>query len=119
VTFSDCWIDTVDDEEFAALLKERRSPDLPLSERIFLLPRPPRPGNYWINLVREWAAAKALPVEHVDPLEIHVRVSRAHLLDFVEDTFGQEPAGKVAALRAYLREHLRDDRTYLIAADEF
>jgi hypothetical protein len=117
MTDSDAWLDTVDDEEFAAVLKERRSPDLPLAERIFLLPPPPRP--YWITRVREWAETKSLPVDQVDPLEIRVRVSRAQLLEFIEETFGPEAAGKVAALRAHVRERLHDDRTYLIVADEF
>jgi hypothetical protein len=119
VTYSDAWIDTIDDDEFAAFLKERRTHDTPLEGRIFLLPPPPRPGNYWINLVKEWTAKQGLPVEYVDPLEIRVAVSRTQLLKFIDDTFGSEPAGKVAKLRAHVREHLRDDRTYLVVADEF
>jgi hypothetical protein len=118
MTFSDAWIDTVDDDAFAAFIKVHRA-GTPREDKIFLLPSPPRPGNYWINILREWTAEQSLSVEYVDPLEIRVSVSRAQLLKFIDDTFGSEAAGKVAKLRAHVRKHLRDDRTYLIVADEF
>jgi hypothetical protein len=119
MTYSDAWIDTVDDAEFDALIRERRSHHTPREEKIFLLPPPPRPGNYWINIVRDWAAAQSLAIEYVDPLTIRVRVSRAQLVRFIDNTFGPEPVGKTAALRAHVRARLRDDRTYLIVAAEF
>jgi hypothetical protein len=119
MTYSDAWIDTIDDAEFDAFLRERRSHHTLREEQIFLLPPPPRPGTYWIKIVRDWAVVQSLAIEHVDPLTIRVRVSRAQLVRFIDNTFGPEPVGKTAALRAHVCACLRDDRTYLIIADEF
>src|SRR4051812_39061527 len=98
MTFSDAWIDTVDDDEFAAVLKEERARDLPYAERIFKLPPPPSP--YWITVVRQWASSTGLTVEEVDPLESRARVSRAQLLRFLDDTFRE--AGDPALQRTPL-----------------
>src|SRR5258708_4254602 len=115
MTYSDCWIDTVDDEEFRAFITERASIDTPRVEKIFMLPPPPQP--YWINTVLDWAKAQGLPIGYSDGRTLaKVAVSRTQLLDFLDSTLGRE---SVPRLRAHVRDRLRDDRTYLIVADEF
>src|SRR5947209_20585629 len=53
MTYSDCWISTVDDAEFRAFLASQ--PDTEHAGRLDLLPPPPT-GGYWINIVHRWAA---------------------------------------------------------------
>jgi hypothetical protein len=118
VTFSDAWVDTVDDDDFAALIQAQSTIDAKRADRLYLLPSPPpRAGEYWINVVKEWAVAHGLPIESFGPLEISVPVSRAQLLQFLDDVFGPEAA--TMPLCRHVREHLRDDRQYLVTSDEF
>ncbi|HEY0523983.1 MAG TPA: hypothetical protein VGD08_11365 [Stellaceae bacterium] len=97
MTYSDFWIDTVDDDEFEAILKKPRRLDTPREDKIHLMPPTPRPGSYWINVVGEWAAEQNLAIQYVDPIAIGVLVTRAQLLRFLDDTFGPEAVGKVAS----------------------
>ena len=115
MTYSDCWIDTVDDDAFKALVagEHRRA------HRIELLPSPPGSCHYWIPVVKEWAAEHSVPIHYIDPVWIQVPVSRAQLQRFLDDVFGPDPNAPPQRLRVHVREHLRDDRTYLIVAEEF
>jgi hypothetical protein len=83
------------------------------------LPRRPGATHYWIPAVQDWAAARGLPIRHIDPLWIEVSVSRAQLLEFIDVVYGTNPDESVARLRAHIAAHGRDDKTYLIVADEF
>jgi hypothetical protein len=132
MTYSDCWISTVDDTEFRALLTSQR--DTEWDGRLDMLP-PALADDYWINIVRRWAAGHALVVEQSDPLEIQVVVSRAQLLQFLDEVFWRKGEArdreereilkhlrrveKVERLRGHALQFLRDDKTYLILADEF
>jgi hypothetical protein len=89
------------------------------ADKLFLLPPRPVPGEYSINLVKEWAAANALRVEHTDHLEIQVRVTRRQLARFLEETFGEEEDSLAAPLQRHVRERLCEDCTYLVRADDF
>jgi hypothetical protein len=81
---------------------------------------PTLPGRANIrSTVREWAAANGLRVEHNDHLEIQVRVTLQQLARFLDETFGAERNSAAAPLQRHVRERLRDDCTYLLAADEF
>jgi DNA-binding transcriptional regulator YdaS (Cro superfamily) len=132
MTYSDCWISTVDDTEFRALLSSQR--DTEGGERLDLLP-PALANNYWINIVRGWAASHALAVEQSAPLGIQIVVSREQLLQFLDEVFWRKEEArdreqretlkylrrveKVERLRGHALQVLRDDKTYLIVADEF
>ncbi|MGF6877402.1 hypothetical protein [Paraburkholderia sp. MM5477-R1] len=112
MTFSDAWIDSVDDEEFAAFLTQ--------SPRFRVLPPPSSP--YWINHVRGWAKKEGLAIKYPgdDDLEIRVLVTRRQLVRFFDDMFGPLTSGADrSTLHGYVVDKCRDDRTYLIAADEF
>lgn len=133
MTYSDCWISTVDDTEFQALLASHDEKEW--SGRLDLLP-PALASDLWINIVRRWAARHTLAVEQVDsPLEIQVVVSRAQLLQFLDEVFWRREESqdredretlkhlkrveRVERLRGHALQFLRDDKTYLIVADEF
>jgi hypothetical protein len=112
VTFSDAWVDSVDDQEFAVFLAQ--------SPRFRVLPPPPSP--YWINHVRGWAKKEGVAIEYPsdDGLEVHVLVTRRQLMRFFDDMFGPlESGADHSTLRGYIVNKCRDDRSYLIAADEF
>ena len=117
MTYSDCWIDTIDDEEFKAFTAERRSIGVPRREKIHILPPAPKPR--WITTVKDWAAAQGLPVNHNDPLEIQVPVSRDQLLAFLAEMFPPGPTSPAEPLRAHAMNRFKNDCTYLIVADEF
>lgn len=121
MTNSACWIDTVDDEEFWGLLKAAPLDGAPPADRLYLLPPPSQPGSYWINIVREWARTHGCAVRHWDvpQIEIEVPVTRAQLSRFLEEVFGDRIQDNVGSLHAYAMQHLRNDRTYLICADEW
>ena len=119
MTYSDAWVDTIDDPEFRALIDSQSGTGSRRADKLFLLPHAPRPGDYLINVVREWAAANGLCVEHNGHLEIQVRVTRQQLARFLEETFGPERDSAAAPLQRHVRERLRDDCTYLVVADEF
>ena len=119
MTYSDCWIDTVDDAAFKALVEGQRGEEARRAQRIELLPSAPGQGHLWPPIVKEWAAEQSLPIHYVDPLCVQVPVSRAQLQRFLDDIFGPDPNAPPQKLRAHLRDHLRDDRTHLIVADEF
>ena len=128
MTYSDCWISTVDDTEFRAVLTSQR--DTERKEKLHLLP-PALANGLWINIVREWAHRHNLAVERTGPLESQVAVSRAELLQFVDEIFWRKEEARdqeeretltrverVERLRAHVDQFFRDDRTYLIVADE-
>ena len=46
-------------------------------------------------------------------------VSRAQLQQFLEEVFGIAPDSPVARLQAHVSKHFRDDKTYIIVAEEF
>ena len=119
MTFSDCWISTVDDEEFKKLVAEQNSAGVRRANRLDLLPRAPAHSHYWLPLLKEWATARDLPIHYVDPCWIEVSVSRALLLQFLDDTYGPDADGAVGQLRSHIWKSFRPDRTYLIVADEF
>jgi len=119
MTFSDCWISSVDDEEFKDLIAAQQSAETRRANRLDLMPRCPGSSHYWLPLLKDWAAARDLPVHYVDPLWIEVPVSRALLLQFLEDTYGPDPDAAVKRLRSHVWKSFRDDRNYLIVADEF
>jgi hypothetical protein len=121
MTYRDCWIDTIDDEEFKALIARQSGSEARRVNRIELLPSLPGTCHFWISIVKEWAAVENLSIEYVDPICIQVPVSRAQLQRFLDHVFGPEMSlpQNLQNLRAHIRQHLRDDRTYLIVADEF
>src|SRR5690348_12586249 len=119
MTFSDCWIESVDDEDFSAYVSEQKRLGVRRALRLDLLPRLPAAAHYWIPVLQNWAAARGLPVQHVDPLWIRVSVPRAQLLDFLYTTYGEVGVDSLAQLRAYFGTRGRDDKTYLLVADEF
>src|SRR5215467_13086697 len=100
MSFSDCWIDSVDDEDFLAYVAEQKRLGVRRAHRLDLLPRLPAAQHYWIPVLQDWAASRGLPVEHVDPLWISVSVTRAQLLDFLNMTYGEVGADSLAQLRA-------------------
>ena len=119
MTFSDCWIDSVDDEDFLAYVAEQKWLGVRRALRLDLLPRLPAAHHYWIPALQEWAAARGLRVQHLDPLWIRVPVTRSQLLDFLHTIYGEVGADSLAQLRVYFGAHGRDGKTYLIVADEF
>ncbi len=119
MTFSDCWIESVDDEDFLAYVAEQKLLGVRRALRLDLLPRLPAAHHYWIPVLQDWAAACGLPIQHVDPLWIRVPVTRAQLLDFLHTIYGEVGADSLAQLRAYFGARGRDGKTYLIVADEF
>ncbi len=121
MTYSDCWIDTVDDTDFQVLIAGQLGSDARRATRIELLPSPPGMCHLWLPIVRQWAAEENLNIVYVDPICIQVSVSRAQLQRFLDHIFGQELSlpQNLQRLRAHVQQHLRDDRTYLIVADEF
>jgi hypothetical protein len=118
-TYSDAWIQTVDDPDFKALVDSQSSMDTRRADKLYLLPPAPQPSRYSINIVRDWAKANGLAVEYVDHLEIQVHVTRQQLARFLEETYGPENESVTAPLQRHVRERLRDDCTYLVVADEF
>jgi hypothetical protein len=121
MTYSDCWIDTVDDGDFKALIAGQIGSDAHRVNRIELLPSPPGMCHLWPPIVKEWASEENLSIDYIDPICLQVPVSREQLLQFLDHIFGREPLlpPNLQKLRAHIRQHLRDDRTYLIVADEF
>ena len=121
MTYSDCWIDTIDDGDFKALIAGQSGSDARRVNRIELLPSPPGMWHVWLPIVKEWASGENLSVDYIDPICIQVPVSRAQLQRFLDHVFGREPSlpQNLQRLLAHVRQHLRDDRTYLIVADEF
>lgn len=134
MTTSDCSIGTIDDAEFKALLHSE--PLIKSGWHHNLVWLPPRPiGEYWKTVLYVWAKQHALVVEDVDELTIRVAVSRVQLLQFLDEVFWREEdaafqrekevlkhdkvVDRVERLRKHARECLRDDRTYLLEADEF
>jgi hypothetical protein len=82
--------------------------------RLDLLPRlPAAQQHYWIPVLQEWAAARGLTVDYVDPLWIRLPVTRAQLMDFLGTIYGKLGDDSYFAGRG------RDDKTYLLVADEF
>jgi hypothetical protein len=55
----------------------------------------------------------------VDSAWIKVPVSRAQLQQYLEEVFGTAPELLVARLQAHVGKHFRDDKTYVIVAEEF
>lgn len=80
MTFSDAWIESVDDDDLAEFLA--RSP------RACILSPPASP--YWINHVGELAERESLPVVHANYGEIRVQLTGRQLKDFINATFGPE-----------------------------
>src|SRR5271167_663650 len=119
MTFGDCWISAVDDQEFKELLAEKKNAEIRRANRIDLMPRSPASTHCWLPLLKDWAAARDLAVHYIDPLWIEVPVSRAQLLQFLDDTYGPDPDAGVRRLRSHIWKSFRDDHTYLIVADEF
>ena len=66
MTFSDCWIDSVDDEDFLAYIAEQKRLGVRRALRLDLLPRLPAAHHYWIPALQEWAAARELRIQHID-----------------------------------------------------
>jgi hypothetical protein len=119
MTFTDCWIETVDDEDYSAYIAEQARLGVRRALRLDLLPRLPAAQHYWIPVLQEWAAARGLPVDYVDPLWIRVPVTRAQLMDFLDTIYGKLGDDSLARLRTYFAGRSRDDKTYLLVADEF
>ena len=119
MTFSDCWIDSVDDEDFLAHIAEQKRLDVRRAFRLDLLPRLPAAPHYWIPALQEWAATRGLRIQYIDPLWIKIPVTRSQLLDFLHTIYGEVGADSLAPLRAYFEAHGPDGKTYLIVADEF
>jgi hypothetical protein len=119
MTFTDCWIDTLDDDDFRAYVAEQKRLDVRRGHRLDLLPRLPAAHHFWIPTLQDWATARGLAVQSIDPLWIRVPVTRAQLLDFLDKTYGDVGIDSLARLRAYLAAHGHDGKTYLIVADEF
>ena len=53
MTYTDCWISTVDDDDFKALIAEQRKLDARRAHPINLLPRLPAASHYWLPIVKE------------------------------------------------------------------
>jgi hypothetical protein len=121
VTYSDCWIDTVDDDEFRAYKAQQTAADGETGRfgRLHVLPRPSGMRHYWLPLVQDWATERGLEIHWVDSSRIKVRVSRVQLQQFLEEVFGTTPESPVAKLQEHVSKHFRDDKTYVIAGCEF
>jgi hypothetical protein len=119
MTFTDCWIETPDDEDFRANVAEQKRLEVRRGLRLDLLPRLPAARHFWIPALQDWAAVQGLPVQSLDPLWIRVPVRRAQLLDFLDKTYGEHGAHSLARLRAHFARHGCDGKTYFIVADEF
>jgi hypothetical protein len=90
MTYSDCWIDTVDDDEFRAYKAQQMAADGETGRfgRLYVLPRPLGVSHYWLPIVKDWATERGLEIEWVDSAWIKVAVSRAQLQQFLEEVFG-------------------------------
>jgi hypothetical protein len=121
VTYSDCWIDTVDGDEFRAFRAQQTATDGETGRfgRPHVLPRPPGSSPYWLPIAKDWATERGLEIDWVDSVWIKVPVSRAQLQQFLEEIFATVPDSPVASLQAHVRKHFRDDKTYIIVAEEF
>jgi hypothetical protein len=74
---------------------------------------------YWLPIVKDWATERGLEIDWVDSAWIKVPVSRAQLEQFLEEVFGANPESPAANLAAHANKHFRDDKTYVIVAEEF
>jgi hypothetical protein len=121
VTYSDCWIDTVDDEDFRVFKAQQMRTDGETGRfgRLHVLPQPPDMSHYWLPVVKDWATERGLEIQWVDSAWIKVPVSRAQLQQFLDEVFETAPESPVAKLQAHVSEHFRDDKTYVIVAEEF
>lgn len=108
MTCSDCWIEPIDDPDFALA---RRLAGLEPGR--YRLGPPPQP--YWINWVKDWAAARGLRLEVVGFLDIRVRVTRAQMLDFMQFVYGEAIGNRAAFIPALMK----DGCSYWLYADEF
>ena len=77
MTYSDCWIDTVDDADFKTFIAARSSMDVRRADKIHILP--PSPRSYSINRVKEWVAAHHLPVADSGTVEVRMPASRTQI----------------------------------------
>jgi hypothetical protein len=77
MTYSDCWIDTIDDQDFKALVAAQTGSDARRVNRIELLPSGPGIPHLWPPVVKEWASGEKLSIDYVDPLCIQIPVSRS------------------------------------------
>jgi hypothetical protein len=118
MTYSDCWLDAIDDDNFAAYVRDHDRPEIKRADKQHLLGPGPR-GRYWINLVRDWGAARDLKVEYVDHLELRIRVSRNQLLDFLAFAYGDDLNSHAQGTVSFIRDTLKDGCTYWLCADEF
>jgi hypothetical protein len=120
MTYSDCWIDTVDDDEFRAFKAQQVAADGETGRfgRLQTLPRPLGSNPYWLPIVNDWATERGPEMDWVDSAWIKVRVSRAQLQQFLQEVFGAAPESPVAKLHAHVSKHFRDDKTYIIVAEE-
>ena len=68
MTYSDCWIDTVDDDEFRAFKAQQTATDGETGRfgRLYFLPRPPGMSHYWLPIVKDWATERGLEIDWVD-----------------------------------------------------
>jgi hypothetical protein len=87
--------------------------------RLYVLPRRPESSPYWLPIVQDWATELGLKIDWVDSAWIKVPVCRAQLQQFLEEVFGTAAESPAAKLEAHVREHFRDDKTYVIVAEEF
>src|SRR6478736_2090334 len=89
MTFSDCWIDSVDDEDFLAYIAEQKRLGVRRALRLDLLPRLPAAHHYWIPALQGGAATRGLRISTHRPVVDQVPVTRSQLLDFLQTIYGE------------------------------
>ena len=62
MTFTDCWIETVDDEDFSAYIAEQARLGVRRALRLDLLPRLPAAQHYWIPVCRNGRPRAGCPL---------------------------------------------------------
>lgn len=85
MTYSACWIEPVDDDEFARKMEQWDAE----GRRPYMLGAPARP--YWITELISWANANGLQLHDRGSLETYVEVSRTEIVEFVSRVTARHP----------------------------
>jgi hypothetical protein len=119
MTESLCWIDTHEDAELTAYLRQQKpGEEIKIGQEIEL---GSTYGNgYWINMLGEWAHRQGLPIEYPDFGWIvnQVSVDRTQLLLFLVD-HGRGDGKNAEAIRVRLMERGDEGFVYRILADDY
>ena len=120
MTDSACWIDTRDDVELTAWLREHNSGTDQREGKEIELGSSSWTNGLWINKLGEWAHRQELPIEYPDFGWVvnQVSVNRTQLLQFLVD-HGRGDGDNAVAIRSRLLERGDEGFVYRILADDF